>query len=112
METVKVSSGEIVDFTLVVGNSGNATATGFSVKDYLPHGFTFIQSSPIAFSVTTGSNGTTIVWNGLTLAAGQTMTISFKAKYHDTVARTNYTEICTYNGQNGNDSGVTPAPQD
>ncbi len=40
-----VFSGEIVDFSLTVGNSGTVAANNFSVNDYLPTGFVFVQAS-------------------------------------------------------------------
>lgn len=33
------NSGDLVNYNIVVTNNGNATATNFSVKDYIPAGF-------------------------------------------------------------------------
>ncbi len=45
VKTLDAFSGDIIDFSLVVGNSGNVAATDFSVNDYLPTGFVFVQAS-------------------------------------------------------------------
>jgi uncharacterized repeat protein (TIGR01451 family) len=89
-------SGETVNFTMVVGNSGNTTATNFSVNDYLPAGLVYVQGSAGA-SYNSGTH--VITWAGLTLASGASTTVSFSAIYTDTVLRTNYTEVCQYFGE-------------
>lgn len=113
---VSAVSGQLINFSLIVGNSGNVAATGFSVNDYLPVGFVFVQASNGGtFNTGTATTGTvgTITWNNLSLAPGATTTVTFTAIYTDNVTRTNYTEVCTYNGVTPNPTVETvPGPVD
>lgn len=85
-------SGDNISFKLIVGNSGTATATNFTVKDYLPSSLQYISSTPQAASV----NGNTITWNITSLAPGQTTTITIQAKIILAVWEKNRTEVCDY----------------
>lgn len=100
VKDLQANSGDVINFTLTVGNSGNATATGFNVKDYLPIGFSFVQASN---GGTYNSGNRQITRAGLTLAAGQSMTVSFSAIYTDSVARRNDAEVCHYLGNSATD---------
>ncbi len=100
-KSIQAHSGDIIDFSLVVTNAWPDTATNFTVKDYLPAGFVFVQaSSGSKYTSNTAGDATpgTLIWTGLTLKSGASMTLTFKARYVDEVTRTNYTEICDYNG--------------
>lgn len=89
---VNFHSGDNISFKLIVGNSGTATATNFTVKDYLPSSLQYISSVPQAASV----NGNTITWNIASLAPGQTTTITIQAKIIQALWDKNRTEVCDY----------------
>ncbi len=100
-KSIQAHSGDIIDFSLVVTNAWPDTATNFTVKDYLPAGFVFVQASANSkYASNTAGDATpgTLIWTGLTLKSWETTTLTFKARYVDEVTRTNYTEICDYNG--------------
>jgi uncharacterized repeat protein (TIGR01451 family) len=101
-------SGEVVTYTLVVKNDGTAAVTNASVNDYLPADVEFI--SPATPAATYSAATRTLTWNGVSLAAnGGTQTLTFTAKYSSNAARTNYTEVCNYNGVS---TGATPRDTD
>ena len=100
-KSVQAHSGDLIDFSLVVKNEWPETASNFTVKDYLPAGFVFKQASANSKYVSNTAGDAapgTLIWTGLTLKAWETTTLTFKATYVDEVTRTNYTEICDYNG--------------
>ncbi|WP_350288344.1 gliding motility-associated C-terminal domain-containing protein [uncultured Croceitalea sp.] len=68
------SVGETVTFSLRARNNGPDTATGVSIKDVLPLGYTIqtINNGGIL-------NGNEIEWNGLTVATGSGTTVTYTA---------------------------------
>ncbi|GAA4311068.1 hypothetical protein GCM10023183_29580 [Nibribacter koreensis] len=67
VDRAEVTLGEQVVFTLRATNAGPSAATGVTVKDVLPAGFTFVSASPAAeYDATTG------VWTIGNLAVGAT----------------------------------------
>lgn len=95
---IEAFSWEVVDFSLVVGNSGTVAASNFTVHDYLPQWFVYIQwSAWSSYDATTRI----ITWSWLILSPGASTVLTFKAYYVDAVERTNYAEVCTYNWLNG-----------
>lgn len=66
--------GETVTFTIVVSNSGPATATNVSVRDSLPAGLTFVSATPSqgTFNPATG------LWTVGTIAANGNATIQIR----------------------------------
>lgn len=92
------NSGDTISFKLIVGNSGNTTATNFTVKDYLPASLQYISSTPNG-TATPNGNGTTIVWTIPSLAAGATTEITIQAKIIVAKGDRNLTEICDYDKQ-------------
>ena len=109
VKVADVFSGEIVDFSLVVGNSGTVIASNFSVNDYLPAWFVFVQAS---FGWLYNSTTRTLTWSGLNLAPWATTILTFKAIYTDAVERINYAEVCTYNGLNGSNTAAKDIDSD
>lgn len=117
--------GETVTFTLRVSNEGN-TAPGapVSVVDYLPTNVEYITGSatPNTSPVTVTYDAATrkLTWSGIVLSNNDFKLLTFQAKYNDNVARTNYTEVCGYNGvgtASGNNQSGLPTntltnPQD
>gem|GEM_PF-863403 len=67
--------GDVVTFTLMVSNAGPSTATGVAVTDPVPGGFQDITNISNGGVLT----GNTIVWSGLTVAAGGNLPLTFQA---------------------------------
>ncbi|MFO0818029.1 MAG: SdrD B-like domain-containing protein [Pirellulales bacterium] len=67
--------GGTVTFTIEVSNAGPFAATGVSVEDIAPSGFTSILGITPSGSLV----GNTITWSGLSLAVGATVTLSYTA---------------------------------
>ncbi|WP_348799710.1 PKD domain-containing protein [Flavobacterium adhaerens] len=81
--------GSEVTFNVVVNNAGPQAASGVTVNDLLPNGFTFVSSS-----ITTGSyNETTGIWAIGTLANGASETLIVTATVTATGNHTNEAEI-------------------
>lgn len=99
--------GTNVTFTLVAGNDGPDEASGISVSNALPTGYTFISAS-----ATNGAYGSGI-WSGFTLAKGGTATLIIVATVN---ATGNYVNTATITGKEndpvaGNNSATaTTAP--
>ncbi|RED26821.1 putative repeat protein (TIGR01451 family)/gliding motility-associated-like protein [Flavobacterium cutihirudinis] len=72
------AAGDEVEFTVTVLNNGPGNATGVSVQDVIPEGFTLIPGS-------VSNNGfyniatATITWQGLTIANAGTLNLTFRA---------------------------------
>ncbi len=79
--------GSNVIFTLVVSNSGPSAATGVTVLDQLPSGYTYVSDDGLG----TYTNGTG-VWNIGNLANGATTTLNITAKVN---ADGNYSNSAT-----------------
>ena len=99
-----VTYGDVLTYTLLITNESdvNAPATGYSVKDYLPGGVEYLgnPSGPAGMNTTVSANSKEITFTNLpTLVPGASITITFQGTYKSSVAETNYTEICTYNGK-------------
>jgi len=93
---VNFNSGDTISFKLIVGNSGNTTATNFTVKDYLPASLQFVSATPAQASITPNGMGNTITWNIASLAPGATTTITVNAKIVEALRDKNKTEVCDY----------------
>jgi uncharacterized repeat protein (TIGR01451 family) len=66
-------AGSTVTFSIVVANDGPAAATGITVGDELPSGL----SAATAISNGAILTGSTIMWSGLTIGAGSSITLTF-----------------------------------
>jgi len=93
---VNFNSGDTISFKLIVANSGNSTATNFTVKDYLPASLQFVSSTPTQTSLTPNGMGNTVTWTIASLAPGATTTITVQAKIVQALWDKNKTEICDY----------------
>ncbi len=90
-----VNSGDTVTFTIdILNNAVNSTvdATGISVKDIIPDGYTFVPGS--------ASNGGfynpgdfSLTWNSLSLPLGNNLLLSFQATVNATGTYLNSAEI-------------------
>ena len=74
--------GEEITFTLVVGNTGDHTATDVEVTDTLPAGFTYVVNSSAVTGGTasTSINGNALGWTIDDIDSGNSVTITFRAK--------------------------------
>lgn len=106
------SVGSSVTFTVVAANGGPSAATGVSVTDLLPSGYTLS-----GFTVTQGSYNTgTGVWTVNNLASGANATLTITATVNASGSYTNTATITgTQNdptpGNNSSSSTPTPVPQ-
>ena len=75
VSTSSPNVGDTVTFTLTVSNAGPDDATGVSVADVVPIGY----SNVTAISNGGALAGSTVTWTGLTVGAGGTSSLSFVA---------------------------------
>jgi uncharacterized repeat protein (TIGR01451 family) len=83
--------GQNVVFTLLASNSGPSGATGVTVSDNLPSGYTFVGASATQGSY---SNGTG-VWTIGALANGGSATLTITATVNASGVYTNYAQVAT-----------------
>ena len=101
--------GSNVVFTILASNMGPNDATGVSLTDVLPIGYTFV-SSTVTTGVFSNANG---LWNIGNLASGTSATLTITAKVN---AAGPYANTATIKGNEpdpelgNNTSTVTPAP--
>ncbi|WKK65806.1 gliding motility-associated C-terminal domain-containing protein [Lutimonas zeaxanthinifaciens] len=83
------TTGDIVTFAITVTNDGPSNATDIAVEDIVPDGFGNITL------VTAGSSlaGSTISWNGLSVASGDQIVLEFSAEVLTTGTYVNQAEI-------------------
>ena len=67
--------GEQITFTLEVNNNGPDAATGVSITDNLPTGYSGVSNISNGGTI----NANIISWNGLTIANGETIVLTFDA---------------------------------
>ncbi|MCP2025221.1 gliding motility-associated-like protein/uncharacterized repeat protein (TIGR01451 family) [Flavobacterium sp. HSC-32F16] len=94
------NAGDIVTFNIQVFNNnslgGTVDATGVSVRDYIPSGYTIVPGSAnFAGQYNLGDN--TITWNNLTVPAGNRITLTFQAVIQSTGSYLNIAEIIASN---------------
>jgi len=76
-ELVNVEGGEIVTYRITVSNTGDGDAYGITVSDVIPAGLTLVNGSITADGTLVGA---TVVWEIQTLAAGESVQLSFQVK--------------------------------
>ena len=80
------SPGEVVTFTIDVFNNdatGTSDATGISVADLIPNGYTFVPNSATNGGIYYSGN-LAILWEDLEVALGQIVTLEFQATVNKT----------------------------
>ena len=65
--------GDVITFTITVSNEGPNDATGISVEDNVPNGYSAIEN----ISGTGAASGSVITWTGLDIAAGSSVDLTF-----------------------------------
>ncbi|MFT4603658.1 MAG: putative repeat protein (TIGR01451 family) [Rhodothermales bacterium] len=89
--------GDKVNFTLTLTNNDEygtvktATATGIQVKDYLPHGLTFHEASPLGYGVSFDESSLT--WHVDQLKAGKSVSLVISALVSKDGEFTNCAEV-------------------
>ena len=81
--------GSTIAYTVTVTNGGPSQATGVTVRDLLPAGYTYVSNVP-----TQGSyNNTTGDWTGITLASGVSARLRLNATVNTTGSYSNYAQV-------------------
>jgi uncharacterized repeat protein (TIGR01451 family) len=90
---VTVNAGQTVTFTLDVNNNGPGTATGVVVQDIVPSGYNQVAA------ISNGGvlNGNIITWTIPSLAAGQSIQLTFQATVLVTGNHLNTGEVIAHN---------------
>jgi uncharacterized repeat protein (TIGR01451 family) len=81
--------GEVVTFTVTMSNAGPDDATGVTVSDPVPTGYSSITN------ISNGGTlvGSTITWNNLTIVTGSSLTLTFRAIVEATGVYTNEAQV-------------------
>ncbi|WP_298505669.1 gliding motility-associated C-terminal domain-containing protein [uncultured Maribacter sp.] len=90
-----VNIGDTVTFTIAVFNNdanSSANATGVSVEDFIPSGYTFVLGSTSDDGVYNPGN-LSLTWNNLSIAEGATINLQFQATVNATGDYVNSAEI-------------------
>ncbi|MCB9296620.1 MAG: DUF11 domain-containing protein [Lewinellaceae bacterium] len=85
--------GSNVTFTVVLTNQGPSTATGVSVTDQLPSGYTYVSNTASQGSYNSGTGA----WSVGTLTAGQSVTLTITATVNVSGNYLNLAEVSTQN---------------
>ena len=89
------NAGDVVTFTITVFNNDaveTGDATGVSVSDVLPNGFTLVPGTVSNGGNFNGGNST-ITWNNLSIANGGTLNLTFQATVNASGSYVNTTQI-------------------
>ncbi|MDI6051349.1 DUF11 domain-containing protein, partial [Flavobacterium sp. XS2P24] len=103
--------GSNVIFTLTASNAGPSSATGVSVTDALPAGYTFVSSTASTGTYTSGTG----VWSVGTLANGASATLNITATVNATGSYVNTATITANEADptlGNNTATSTPVPVD
>jgi uncharacterized repeat protein (TIGR01451 family) len=98
VNTTTPAIGANVVFRVLVTNAGPSDATGVTVSDPLPSGYTFVASSATAGSYSSGTG----IWTIGALARNASATLSITATVRSTGVYTNYAQIATSNQSDPN----------
>jgi len=103
-ELVNVEGGEIVTYRITVSNTGDGDAYGITVSDVIPAGLTLVNGSINANGTLVGA---TVVWEIQTLAAGESVQLSFQVKVPAVKEITVWENIAsvTYENEDPDDEG-------
>ena len=97
--------GDTVTFTVAVTNNGPSDASGVSVEDVAPAGYSGVQN------ISNGGilSGSTITWSGLSIANGDTLSLTFDATVDAPTGGTNeYVNVAQVTDSDQHDPDSTP----
>lgn len=97
--------GDVVTFTLTVSNAGPGDATGVEVTDPVPDGFAGIANISHGGTL----SGNTVVWSGLSVMAGASLSMTFDATL---LAGGSHQNVAEVTGANEHDPDSIPGNQD
>ncbi|MEW6554464.1 MAG: DUF11 domain-containing protein, partial [Actinomycetota bacterium] len=102
--------GETITFTLTLANAGPSTATGISVRDVLPDGFTYVAGSMAGGSSRSDASAPALTWTVNSLASGSSVDLTFQATVRVAGDYVNIAQVMTSNQYDpdstpGNDDG-------
>ena len=72
-----VADAETFDYVLTLENAGSIAATNVQIMNAIPAGTAFVSASHSG-----AYNNGVIVWSGLTIAPGETVTLTFQLRPH------------------------------
>ena len=96
------SVGDVVTFSITVSNAGPSNATGVSIEDIVPNGYTNINA--VGGSVA----GNTATWNGISVAANSSTTVTLTAEVLAPTAGTSYVNVAEITGGDQYDPDSNP----
>jgi uncharacterized repeat protein (TIGR01451 family) len=80
VDATSAIQGDALTYTITVTNNGLQGATGIVITDDLPNGIKFVSASDGGvFDPVTGN----VVWSGISLAAGESMTVTLEVRIPD-----------------------------
>lgn len=102
-----VSGGEEITYTIHVRNSGSVAVNNLIISDAIPQRTNYVPGSATAGG-TFASN--TVSWNGVSIPAGGTITMSFKVRVSNNLIGATVVRNTAYVKQNSSDPGVPSYP--
>ena len=100
--------GEVVTFRVTVLNASQTNATGVSVEDVLPNGFTNIANISDGGSL----NGNIITWTGLSVGGFEEVRLTYEAEIVQPASGINYTNVAQVTAADQDDVDSTPNNDD
>ena len=91
------------EYTVVITNSGDTTATNVTLTDDLPTGLAFVSSTPEASS----SAGSTVTWSLGDIPAGESVSVTMMLTASDVGAQVNTATAVSVEGITGQDTLLT-----
>ena len=102
------NAGDIISYTITVSNAGPSAATGVAVEDYVPTGISNITNINNGGVMISG----VIVWTGLTVEVGESITLTFDATVEAPVSGVDYLNIAQVTDADQTDEDSTPDNDD
>ncbi|NRB53755.1 MAG: DUF11 domain-containing protein, partial [Saprospiraceae bacterium] len=96
--------GDVITFTIDVENLGPNNATGVAVEDVVPNGYSNIDN----ISDGGTADGNTITWDGLTIANGSTISLTFDVTVNEPGDDIDYVNIAEVTAADQIDSDSEP----
>ncbi len=94
--------GQTIEYTIVVENTGDETATSLSIVDTFPAGLTYVSSTPSGTQ-----SGSTVTWNTASLAPTKTYTVIVRFKAAQAGTWTDVVRVSSAEGISDEDTATT-----